>query len=305
MQIDLSIAGESIRLSEPENHPAFMWPFWPFDLFQIALSSNPNLSFQIHVVPDLPAFSKEKLIFDSDQGLWKLYERENGFLIERLDTKTHGPHSLALLNSDFSRAEIWFRECPDPLGGKERGWIPAEVINPLVEICILTRLARCGGLLLHASVVKVEGRTYVFSGPSGAGKSTIAELFQKNIPGSVILSDEKTILSRHPNGIVAHGTPWYGSSHCAVNDSAPLANFYLIAHGQGKHEFRPLSGVNWNCRVLREGTFPHWDRQGMEETTLFLSELMQHSKRRELSFLKEDSVVDFVMRGSWAHAPEA
>lgn len=303
MQLDFEIGGESIRIMESQDRPALLWPYWPFDLFQKPIPGSPDIQAEVHVVKKLPALSFGKLIFDSNQGLWKLYESSEGYALERLHTQTHGPHTVALISPDYSRVAAWFLECPDPLGGPQSGWIPAEIMNPIIEICLLTRMARCGGILLHASGIKTDGKTYVFSGPSGAGKSTIAELFKENLPGAVILSDEKMILRRHSASLTAYGTPWYGSSHCAVNDSAPLAHFFLISHGQGRHEVRSLSGVAWNCRVLREGTFPHWDRQGMEETTLFLSELMRHSDRRELAFLKEPSVADFVMRSSIAAAP--
>ena len=67
-----------------------------------------------------------------------------------------------------------------------------HLFNPIVEVCLLSRLALDGGLLLHAAGIAVQDQGYVFTGASGTGKSTIAQLFADQ--GALILSDERVIL---------------------------------------------------------------------------------------------------------------
>lgn len=267
------------------------------DLFEIEpqalLGRTPDIDIEVTVVKDLPELEHGRLIFDADQGLWKLFEADGRYYLETSNVTTHEPYIRSWVSPDFSKLQLWVHETKDLLGGEQFGWVPSQILNPVAELCLMTRISRQGGVLLHASAVKIEGVSYVFSGPSGAGKSTISEIF-KSSTRSLILSDEKVIIRRHGDQFVAYGTPWYGSSQYAANDQAPLERFFIISHGSQSHQFRKLSFLEWSRRFLHECSFPYWDKQGMEQTAVFLEQLMRHSEGQELSFLKDASVVDFI-----------
>ena len=61
-----------------------------------------------------------------------------------------------------------------------------------MELCLLTQLARHGGVLLHAAGVVWEGVGLIFTGPSEAGKSTLSEFYLAR--GAAVLSDERIII---------------------------------------------------------------------------------------------------------------
>ena len=296
MQIDLQIGGQAVRLHEAEDRPAFLWPCWPFDLFFSDPANSetpPDIDIEVVVSKKLPELVHGNMIFDADHGLWKLYENGTDYYLETFDTKTHEPYTRSFISNNFGKIRLWFQESLDPLEKKQMGWIPAKLINPVLEICLLTRIAREGGVFLHASAVKLGPAAYVFSGPSGAGKSTIAELFVDRIDCPV-LSDEKIILRRQAEQIMVYGTPWYGSSRRAANQNASLDRLFLISHGLGQHLVRPLSFLEWTRRFLRECSLPFWDRAGMEQTMIFLGDLSRQVECLELSFLKEPDVVEFL-----------
>ena len=86
-------------------------------------------------------------------------------------------------------------------------------------------LPRFGGLLLHASAVKLDGRAYLFSAPSGGGKSTHARRWQEAFGAerAVILNDDKPALRLRDGTFWAYGTPWSGKTPRNRNDQAPAA----------------------------------------------------------------------------------
>ena len=105
-----------------------------------------------------------------------------------------------------------------------------KILNPIVEVCLLTRLAREGGLLLHSAGVLSPTGGYIFTGASGTGKSTLSGFFDTR--GASVLSDERMIIRKTGEAFVMHGTPWVGSGAYAKNESGPLTELFCISHGQ-------------------------------------------------------------------------
>lgn len=166
-----------------------------------------------------------------------------------------------------------------------------QLFNPLIEVCLLSRLAREGGILLHASGLSLCEQGYVFTGPSGAGKSTIAELFADR--GATVLSDERVIVRMRDTGFVLFGTPWVGSGQYAANASAPMTALYCIQHGQERHRIDTLKPSTVVTRMLQQAFLPHWDCAGVETTLEVLTSLTRTMPCRSLAFLNQLDIVDF------------
>jgi hypothetical protein len=289
MQIDFHIGGYAIRLQERGDHPRLHWPLQPFDSFLVQPERSPDIDLEVRVVHDLPEVPRGPLLFDANHGLWKLYAAESGFVLESPDTLTLQPRSRAMVAADFSHAEVWYRE---DRGRAGPGWTPMHVITPLLEVCLLTRLAREGGLLLHASGVLTDHVGLVFTGPSGAGKSTLADLFAAR--GACVLCDERMIIREVAGELVACGTPWVGSGRHATNAAGPLAALYCIRHGEGVHALRRMASRDFNLSVLQQCFLPHWDRVAMERTLEFLDELIAQVGSFELAFANNTDIVDYL-----------
>jgi hypothetical protein len=288
MNFDLHIAGYRIRLTEAQDSPCFSWPLHPFDSFLDRSSHHPDIDLAITIIEKLPDLSHGPLHFDACQGLWRLYTAEAGWLLESLDTKTHQPCARALISKDFSHVELWTR-------GEEvssvRGWVPMKIINPTVEMCLLTKLAREGGILLHSAGVLSLTGGYIFTGASGAGKSTLSEFFDTS--GASVLSDERMILRRSGGDFLMHGTPWVGSGAYAKNESGILTGLFCIRHGQ-EHRTDSMSPSAVLSFLLPQCFLPHWDRSAMESTLAFLGDLIAHIPCRRLAFAQRQDVVDYV-----------
>lgn len=291
MRIDLQIGGYAIRLDEPEDHACLYWPFATFDPFVAALGRTPDIAMTVRVVQRLPEIPHGPVLYDACHGLWKLHEADAGYLLESPDRSTLEPEALALVSKDITSATVWV--LAQPATGKTRtAWTPMEVINPIVEACLLTRLARDGGLLLHAAGLLTERDGLAFTGASGAGKSTISDLYAAK--GARVLSDERIILRRVEGAVQVFGTPWPGTSRQARNQQAPLTGLFCIRHGRDGHALRRMPPGAAAPFILPQCFLPHWDRAAMDETLAFLGTLLETVDCFELAFMKTPDIVEFI-----------
>ena len=85
-----------------------------------------------------------------------------------------------------------------------------------------------GTLLVHASVIRNEGKGYLFLGKSGTGKSTHSNLWLKHIDGSELLNDDNPVVRVSDEGATVYGSPWSGETPCYKNECAPIGAFVQI-----------------------------------------------------------------------------
>ena len=49
-------------------------------------------------------------------------------------------------------------------------------------------------MLMHASVIRHQGKGYLMTAPSGTGKSTHTRLWYDNIPGCDLMNDDNPVV---------------------------------------------------------------------------------------------------------------
>ena len=291
MSIGISIGGLTIEIREPKGYPCLAWPLRPFESFSARSDSPADIHVDVSVVSPLPELTDQSLRFDAGPGLWKLFDTDAGLAIESLHTLTHQPRVRAVVSDDYRRVHAWM--LPEYVGGQV-GWCPMYLFNPVIEVCFLTRLAREGGLLLHAAGLASQQKGLVFTGPSGSGKSTIAHMFADR--QARVLSDERIVLRCQNGSIFIYGSPWVGSGDYAVNSSAPLTSLYMIKHAQDRHHLTSLPPSTAVSQLLQQSFLPHWDSQCIERTLDFLVSLLASVPYQSLAFLKQPDVVDLIHR---------
>ena len=290
MRFTLEIGGYRITVNEPRDHPCLLWPLRPFDAFLVDEHSPADVTVDVAVASTLPDLPTDHLRFDSDHGHWKLCESGDHLVLDSLSPKTGASRARARLSPDYRHVEAWV--LPDFQNGHV-GWSPMHLFNPILEVCLLSLLARNGGILLHASGLTYQETGFVFTGASGTGKSTLAGWFAEQ--GARVLSDERMILRRTFSSVTLYGTPWIGSGEFAANASALLSRLFCIRHGQDRHHFEPLPASRIVAFLLQQTFLPYWDRTAMDATVDSLIALTRQIPCIGLACLKHPNVVDAIM----------
>lgn len=126
-----------------------------------------------------------------------------------------------LASDDFSCARFCTYTTNDPSA--------VPLLN--YALMMLYAFASCpfGTLEIHASVVRNDGRAYLFLGKSGTGKSTHSRQWLENIPGTELMNDDNPVIRVLEDGtVMAYGSPWSGKTPCFKNVEAPVGAFVKI-----------------------------------------------------------------------------
>lgn len=77
-------------------------------------------------------------------------------------------------------------------------------------------------VLIHASLVRHNGKGYAFTAKSGTGKSTHVGLWLKHLPGCDLMNDDNPIIRIIDGKPYIYGGPWSGKTPCYRNVKAEL-----------------------------------------------------------------------------------
>lgn len=158
--------------------------------------------------------------------------------------------------------------------------LAAPVRYPLDQI--LLSLALAGeGLIVHAAAVQFGAGALVLAGASGAGKTTIARICAA--AGRPVLSDDRVIIRRAPQGWLAWGTPWPGEGKFAGNRGVPLAGVVLLARGD-ESRLAPLPPSALARRLTPLATIPWFDPGARSRCLDLLVDLAGAIPAHELAF---------------------
>ena len=130
---------------------------------------------------------------------------------------------------------------------------------PLAALC--SRLAHLDGLLLHGSLVELEGEGVVFTGCSGVGKTTQAQLWERYLQAE-ILNGDKLMLRLRENGTFAYGVPWKGSSPYCRNRKVPVKGIVALRQA-GENSIQRLDSIAAMEYFMPHIFLPHWDQTCM------------------------------------------
>lgn len=130
---------------------------------------------------------------------------------------------------------------------------------------LATELIAKGVLLIHGSVIAVDGEGYLFTALSGTGKSTHVRLWRELFGERAVMVNDDKPLIRVPNSSLitnsplVFGTPWDGKHHLSTNICVPLKAIVHLQRGEENHiepitpsemlpvllqqTFRPRTGV--------------------------------------------------------------
>ena len=227
-------------------------------------------------------------VFDSG-GTWKLY-REGPVEVFRFwaGQSPSTPFLECRLDPGRSTGDlILHRE------SFETGEPVPALQYPLDEVLMVHLLGRGKGIELHAcGVVTAEGRGYLFAGQSGDGKTTTARLWEE-LPGTVILSDDRIVIRNEGGRFVMYGTPWHGEAALAENRGAPVDAVFVLEHGN-ENRLSSLSVPEAAARLAARSFVPLHDVDALQWSLGFLGEFADVVPCHRFSFLPDRSALEFV-----------
>ena len=265
------------------------WPAGPLRRFE-APPSGADLLVRIRVEEPAPPRGGE-LAYDSEGGIFDVV-REGAHGADAtgwvLALRIRGRvQRLARFDADFREGVV--SVAPDSFYAREAYY---PLAYPLDELLFLHRLAREGGLLLHACGVERLGRALLFTGPSGAGKTTLARLLLDE-GDCRVLSDDRIVIRQAGPAFRAHGTPWHGDAPLALPRGAELAHVHAI-HQRPRIEARRLGGASAAAALLGNAFVPVHDPIGAERILELARRLVAAVPVTRLGFPRHRSVACFV-----------
>ena len=143
----------------------------------------------------------------------------------------------------------------------------------LENIClyrsICRQLPQLDRMLLHCSVVELDGKGYAFLGRSGTGKSTHTKLWLKAFPSARVVNGDKPILQHKDGQFIAHGTPWQGKEGWGCNASVPLHGLCFLEQAK-ENSIKKLSPAEVSSRLFVQILLPQ--EEGAVVKTLELTD---------------------------------
>ena len=158
-----------------------------------------------------------------------------------------------------------------------------------------TLLLQHHGLLLHASLIKFNGKGIAFAGPSGVGKSTQAQLWQDSL-GAEILNGDRAALRKSELCWTAYGSPYAGTSGIYRRDSAPLAAVVVLRQA-AENRLLTLGPVQALTQLYPELSVHHWDKAFVAGATDLCLELTERVPVYLLECRPDASAVQLLKKG--------
>lgn len=195
---------------------------------------------------------------------------------------------FAVSRGDWSRRRVLV----EYLRGEEK--LISTLGNCYSFSCWETMLLWDGRLILHASCVETPLGGLLFSGPSGIGKSTQAELWVRHM-GAKLINGDRPVLYEAPEGWLACGSPYAGSSHCYLHESCSVRAVVMLRQAK-QCALRRLSGAEAFRAVFRGLTASVWDPACMERACALAESLTARVPVYELACTPDRDAVDALRR---------
>lgn len=130
-------------------------------------------------------------------------------------------------------------------------------------------------VLMHASVVRKDGRGYLCLGVSGTGKSTHTGNWLKYVPGTDLMNDDNPVIRVCDDGVVrVFGSPWSGKTPCYRNVEAPVGAFLQLKQAP-YNKIERMRTLDAYASLLPSCSVMKWDRRDYVGTSDTVSAILK------------------------------
>ena len=218
-----TVAGHTFCISLPEGFDSqtYLAPYLPFA--EEDEQAVPIIRLRLEIVDSLREVAKGEVkdVFNEEPPYFWLFEFEGkysyGFSYSR-----NTPNCILLTSDDYSDAVVY-------VSGSRTEKTVGFAINNAMMLLYTFRTSSSDTLMVHASVIKYNGRGYVFLGKSGTGKSTHSGLWLRHIEGTELLNDDNPVIRVADGNVFVYGTPWSGKTACYKNECVQLGGIVRLS----------------------------------------------------------------------------
>lgn len=175
------------------------------------------------------------------------------------------PYGYQYIISDISGnncalliADEDFRHCRCALAGNQA--MQAYGLNSCLMLSYAFCVASYDTVLIHASLVRKEGRGYAFTAKSGTGKSTQVSNWLRFIPGCDLMNDDNPIVRVIDGKAFIYGSPWSGKTPCYRNVKAEFGGVAQIKRAQ-ENKLQRLNTIDSFVTLLPSCSTMKWDER--------------------------------------------
>lgn len=141
-------------------------------------------------------------------------------------------------------------------------------------------------MLMHASVIRHQGKGYLMTAPSGTGKSTHTRLWYDNIPGCDLMNDDNPVVRIVNGEAIVYGSPWSGKTRCYRNIQAPVGGIVRIQQ-RPENTIRKYSSLEAFSNLLPAISNMKWDERVYKGICDGIAELIRLCGMYELGCLPD------------------
>ena len=137
-------------------------------------------------------------------------------------------------------------------------------VNTVLMILYTFAAAPYNTLLLHSSMVRLDGKANLFFGVSGTGKSTHSRLWLEHVKGCDLMNDDNPIIRFDDRGtLIGYGSPWSGKTLCYRNVSAPVRALVRLEQAP-ENRINRLFTLDAYASVVAASSTIRWNRRIMD-----------------------------------------
>lgn len=272
------IADHLVGIHCSETHDTFdlLPSFVPFLVNEIQQDEEPILWMNVDDGFEFHALGKEIGSFDCGGNMYDVFQTEQGeyqFII----------HAAAGQVCCIMQCSLGFHRCKAAIKA-DHARLRAFGLNSCMMIAYAFSTINQQTLLVHASVIRKDGRGYLMTAPSGTGKSTHTSLWSQYIPGSDLMNDDNPVVRIIDGKSIVYGSPWSGKTPCYRNIQAPIGAIVRIQQ-RPENRIRPMNPVESLAVMLSQVDNMKWDRTVYHTVCQTLGQLFACTPMFELGCL--------------------
>ena len=129
-------------------------------------------------------------------------------------------------------------------------------------------------VLMHASVVSLEGRGYLMTAPSGTGKSTHTRLWRQCFDQCELVNDDNPVVRIEQGKAIVYGSPWSGKTPCYRNVCHPVGA-YIRLFQEPENNIHPYQPLEAYAMLLPAMSCMVWDKRMQTGVSKTVAEMVR------------------------------